>query len=114
MANNKFRISYILVIIIISILVFCLGFTVNNKNNPIDVYKVYIDGEIIGTVKDKEEFDSFINKKEETIKKKYGVNKVYMPDGVTIKKVTTYDKNVDSNEEVYEKIVKLKHALNIT
>lgn len=105
---SKFRISYILAIIIISVLVFCLGFTVNNKNNPIDVYKVYIDGEIIGTVKDKEEFDSFINKKEETIKKKYGVNKVYMPDGVTIKKVTTYDENVDSNEEVYEKIVKLK------
>ena len=59
---SKFRISYIFVIIIISVLVFCLGFTVNNKNNPIDVYKVYIDGEIIGTISDKEEFDAFIHK----------------------------------------------------
>ena len=46
--------------------------------------------------------------KEEAIKRRYGVDKVYMPDGVIIKKVTTYDRDVDSNEEVYEKIVKLK------
>lgn len=105
---NKFRISYIIVIIIVSVLIFCLGFTVNGKNNPIDVYKVYIDGEIVGTISDKNEFDLFINKKEESIKKKYGVSKVYMPDGVTIKKVTTYNRSVDSNEEVYKRIVKMK------
>ena len=107
-ANNKFRISYVIVILLVGILVFGLGFTSRSKNNPVDVYKVYIDGEVIGTVKDKEEFDKYINDKEEAIKKRYGVEKVYMPEGVTIKKVTTYDDKVDSNDEVYKRVVKLK------
>ena len=85
-ANNKFRVSYVIVILLVGILVFGLGFTSRSKNNPVDVYKVYIDGEVIGTVKDKEEFDKYINDKEEAIKKRYGVEKVYMPEGVTIKK----------------------------
>ena len=108
MANNKFRFSYVLVIILVSILLFGLGFTKITRNNPNDVYRVYIDGEVIGTVRDKEEFDSYINTKEEAIKRRYGVDKVYMPDGVIIKKVTTYDNNIDSNEDVYKKLVKLK------
>ena len=107
-ANNKFRFSYVLVIILVGILLFGLGFTKITRNNPNDVYRVYIDGEVIGTVRDKEEFDSYINTKEEAIKRRYGVDKVYMPDGVIIKKVTTYDNNIDSNEDVYKKLVKLK------
>ena len=106
--NNKFRISYVIVIILVGILVFGLGFTANSKNNPVDVYRVYIDGEVVGTVRDKEEFDEYINIKEEAIKKRYGVDKVYMPEGVTIKKVTTYDKKIDSDEKVYKKLVDLK------
>ena len=107
-ANNKFRVSYVIVIMLVGILVFGLGFTETSRNNPTDVYKIYIDGEVVGVVRDKEEFDQYINSKEEAIKKRYGVDKVYMPDGVTIKKVTTYEDEVNSNEEVYKKIVKLK------
>lgn len=108
MQNSKFRLSYILVIILLGLAVVGLGFTSYNKKVPKDVYKVYVDGEIIGTVLDKNSFDNYINDKEEDIKTKYGVDKVYMPNGVTIKKVTTYETDVDSNEEVYRKIVKLK------
>lgn len=106
--NNRFRVSYILVIILIGVLVFGLGFTDYDKVNPGVVYKVYIDGDVVGAVSDRDSFDEYINKKEDAIKKKYGVNKVYMPNGVTIKKVTTYNDKVDSNEVVYQKIVKLK------
>ena len=108
MADNRFRVSYILVIILLGILVFALGFTHYSTKNPQNVYQIYIDGEIIGTVESKTGFEEFINKKEEAIKKKYGVKKVEVPNGVMIKEVTTYNKNIDSNEEVYKRIVKKK------
>lgn len=108
MQNKNFQLSYILVIVLVGALVFFLGFTNNDKSIPKTVYRVYIDGDVIGNITDKDDFEEFINKKEEAIKKKYGVNKVYMPNGVTIKKVTTYNALINSNEEIYNRIVALK------
>jgi len=108
MQNNRFKLSYILVIILVGVLVFGLGFTSYSNKEPISVYKVYIDGEVIGTVSSKEEFNNYINEKETEVKNKYHVDKVYMPEGVTLKKVTTYDKNINTNEQVYNKIIKIK------
>lgn len=108
MQNKKFKISYIISIVLLGTIVFGLGFTNYTNKNPIDVYNVYLDGNIIGTIKDKTSFEEYINKQEETIKKKYGVDKVYMPNGVVIKKVITYNTNIDSNETIYKKIIKLK------
>lgn len=108
MPNKQFRLSYIVVIILIGVLVFGLGFTSYQRRVPSKVYQVYIDGEIIGTVVSEKDFDDYINQKEETIKKKYNVDKVYMPKGVTVKAVTTYNNEVDTNEEVYQRIVQQK------
>lgn len=108
MRNKQFRLSYVIVIILIGVLVFGLGFTSYRRNVPEEVYQVYIDGQLIGTVKNEEEFDEYINQKQDTIKKKYGVDKVYMPKGVTIKAVTTYSSKINTNEEIYQRIVNLK------
>lgn len=108
MLSKQFRLSYIVVIILVGLLVFGLGFTSYQRVVPNQVYQVYIDGEVIGTVSSKDDFESYINQKEETIKKKYGVDKVYMPNGVTIKTVTTYNSDIDTNEQIYQRIVKLK------
>ena len=108
MQNEHFRISYIIVIIIVGVLTFGLGFASFSSLTPLEVYKVYIDGKLVGTIASKEEFDEYINQQDEAIKQKYGVDKVYVPNGVIVKKVVTYDNNVDSNEEVYNKIIKLK------
>ncbi len=104
MPNNYFRISYVIVIILVGILAFYMGFTDYNKDIPSSLYQVYFNGEIIGKVTNQEELENYINKKEEAIKKKYGVNKVYMPNGVEIKPITTYSKNINSNSEIYKKI----------
>lgn len=108
MLNNGFKISYYISIILILVLVVTLGFTHNNNSNPKTVYNVYLDGDIIGTIEDKNSFEEYINKKENAIKRKYGVNKVYMPNGVVIKKVITYDNNIESNEKIYNKLTKVK------
>lgn len=108
MQNKSFNLSYVIVIIIVGILVFGLGFTSYSNKEPITVYKVYMDGKIIGTVSSKDEFNEFINQKEKIVKEKYGVDKVYMPEGVTLKKIKTYNNNIDSNDTVYQNIIKLK------
>lgn len=108
MRNNRFRLSYVIVIVLIGVLVFGLGFTRYQRRVPNKVYQVYIDGDAVGTISSKEKFEDYINQKEELIKNKYNIDKVYMPNGVVIKAVTTYDSNIDTNEEVYQRIVKLK------
>lgn len=108
MQNNNFKLSYIIVIILVGVLVFGLGFTTYTKKEPKDVYKVYIDGDVIGTISSEEDFNNFINVKEKQVKEKYKVDKVYMPEGVTLKKVTTYTNKIDSNQEVYNRLVALK------
>ena len=106
--NNNFKLSYIIVIILVGVLVFGLGFTTYTKKEPKDVYKVYIDGDVIGTISSEEDFNNFINEKEKQVKEKYKVDKVYMPEGVILKKVTTYTNKIDSNQEVYNRLVALK------
>ena len=106
MESKQFRVSYVIVIILLGMLVFGLGFTSFQRMTPIQVFQVYIDGEVIGVVSSKVEFENYINQQEEAIKKKYDVDKVYMPNGVMIKSVTTYNSKIDTNGDVYKKIAK--------
>ena len=108
MRNKQFRLSYILVIILIGGLVVGLGFTNFSRKVPKDVYQVYLEGKVIGIIDDDKEFDNYINNKEEAIKEKYGVDKVYMPKEVNIKPITLYEPVINSYEEVYQKIVKME------
>ncbi|MBQ6494461.1 MAG: peptidoglycan DD-metalloendopeptidase family protein [Bacilli bacterium] len=108
MENSKFRISYYIIIILVGLLAFGLGFTNYNNKVPNEVYNVYVDGEVIGTIKDKDSFEKYINDKEVSVMKKYKVDKVYMPNGVSIKKVVTYSNKLDSNDYIYNKMVNLK------
>ncbi len=95
----------IITTIIIGLSIFLLGFNTKDNKDPITVYKVYLDGQVIGTVSSKEDFEEFINEKEEVIKQRYQVNTVYTPKGVELKKVVTYNNKVDSNDYVYTKII---------
>ena len=107
-SNKKFKFIYVLIIIIISVIAVLFGFISFSNIKPSNIYRVYIDGKFIGNVKDKNEFDSYINSKNNYIKSKLGVDNVYIPNGVKIKKVTTYFNNYDSYDEIYKKIIDLK------
>ena len=79
MLNKGFRISYIIVIILVGAISFYLGFVPKKERILSSFYQVYVDGEIVGMVKDYDSLSEYINQKEEKIKEKYLVNKVYMP-----------------------------------
>lgn len=101
--HSKFS---IFLLIIVGIILLTFGFKDRNYTTATVAYRVYSDGEIIGTVKSEEEFEEYVNKMENNIKNKYGIDKVYMPSGVTVKKTITYDDNFDTNSQVYDKLIK--------
>ncbi len=83
-----------------------LGFGYKKVEEPTVVYKVYMDSNIIGIIKSKDELEKYINENGNYYKKKFKVNEVFAPNGLKIVKYTTYNAKTDSVEKVYNKIKK--------
>lgn len=107
-SNNKWSFGIIAFVIIISISILLLVFTNEKSNEPRVLYTVYLDGKSIGNIVSRDSFESFINVKEEELKKKYDTDTVYTPKGVEIKKTFTYNTSVSSDEQIYSKIISNK------
>lgn len=100
------KIIYTIIIIMtlfFSILPF-IGNGMTTTSNPYTYYRVYYDGELLGTIKSEEELLNYINNNNEEYKKKYGVTDVYKPNNLTIKSYKTYEPLIDDTYSVYKKI----------
>ena len=84
----------LIVIVMLLTLFITTGFTSFNKN-PQKVYRVYLKGKSIGLIESKEELENYINKKQSEIKKKYNVDKVYLPKGGYTYKESSYLRHND-------------------
>lgn len=104
--KSRLRFGTIVIIILAIASIFLLGFKLVPNRTPRELYAVYLNGKKIGTVKSKVELDNYINKQEEKLKEKYKVSKIYTPKGVEIKKIVTYNDKCDTNEYVYNLLVK--------
>ena len=109
--KNKWGLGTIFIILFSIASIFLLGFKLTANKNPIELYNVYLEGEKIGTVKSKNDFEAYINKQEEKKKKKYKVSKIYTPKGVEIKKIITYKNKYDSNEKIYRREPKVQSLI---
>ncbi|MBR2603400.1 MAG: M23 family metallopeptidase [Bacilli bacterium] len=83
-----------------------------NDNKVNEVYDVYIDGDLVGTIKSKSKLEKYIDSEQSDLKKEYGVNKVYIPNGIDIQKVMRYDNKLVSEKEIYKEI-KSKKSFSI-
>lgn len=106
--KNKYPLTILILILVAVLSIFLLGFKTKDKGMPQEVYNVYLDGNLIGTIESDDSFREYINEKEESIKNKYKVENVYTPNGVEIKEEITYKPKISTNEEVYNKIIKEK------
>ena len=88
----KTGLVYVLSIAITIVLAMYVDLIDNYQLHPNNVYRVYLDGEVIGNIKNKEELENYINNEQKELKEKYDVDKVYVPTGVDIQKHTTYKK----------------------
>lgn len=104
--NIKIKIAVISFISIITIVLFSLSYQKNL--NPKDIYRVYLDGEVIGLINSKEELESYIDEDQEELKELYNVDTVYKPKGLEIKRYLTYQENISDAKDIYEMIKDIK------
>lgn len=90
-----------------------LGFT-GNANNPKQLYRVYLAGKSIGVIESKKELEDYIDNKQQELKSKYNVSKVYAPNDLDIIKEITYNEKVSTIEETYNKIEKIMGESSFT
>lgn len=103
MLVDKKVIIYVLISFVISLGL--ISFIPTNKNKePVEVYRVYLKGKSLGLLKSKDDLEAYIDKEQASIKKKYDVSKVYVPDELDIIKEITYNEKISSTKEIYEKI----------
>ena len=102
--NTNNKIMGVTITIIMSIVVFFLCVSIRDQGDPRKLYSVYLNGDKIGLIENKQELLDLIDKEQVEIKDKYKVDKVYPPSGLDIQKVVTYDDDVISTTAVYEKI----------
>ena len=89
---------------IIGLSLFIVSFTKKNFDTAKEVYQIFLNGEDIGTIANKDELYSLIDDNQKSIKDKYGVTNVYPPNNFSIVKKYTYDTNLTSSNSIYSKI----------
>lgn len=100
------------IITIIMVILVCILFALNYIANKYilkadSIYKVYLEGNVIGFIEDDDELYNIINKKQREIKQKYQVENVYPPESFEIVKTNSYNVTISSAEEIYDKVAKL-------
>ena len=94
----------ILLIILVIGLLFVVGFKRVNTNDPRTVYRVYLDGERIGLLENDQELYNLIDKEQEEIKSRFGVDRVYPPSGLEVTEYITYENDFKTADEIYRLI----------
>ena len=98
------NIVFTIVAIIVSLVIVIFQNQNEKNDNPIIAYRVYLEGKDIGLIKSKEELENYIDNKQESLKEKYKVDKIHIPNNINIVKDITYDENISSIETIYNKI----------
>ena len=99
---NKKDILYTLIALVISSGIFFVEY--KKLSEPQELYRVYLKGETIGYIKNKELLEEYIDNEQITIKEEYNVDKVYLPNDLDIVKEVTYNEEVLTEKEIYEEI----------
>ena len=89
---------------LISMLLIISSFQNKTLDTPGTYYQVYLDGKKLGIINDDEEFYNLINTEQSAIREKFGVDKVYPPNGFDIIKYTTHNPKVATAESIYAQI----------
>lgn len=104
---NKYKrveLLRLLVYILLAIILVFLSPTFSYDIPPKHLYRVCLKGEKLGLIESKDEFDSYLNDVLTEIKETFNVDYIYYPEGLEINKELTYEENVISVDEMFEKI----------
>ena len=110
--KTKDKVISLFITLVLSVLVFFVGANSKTYAQAVNVYEVYLNGKTIGLLDSKENFLKLVDQKQQEIKDKYGVSKVYPPTGLKIEEVATYNENIKTSEEIYN-IIENKEPFTI-
>lgn len=99
---DKKNIFFIFISILVSSLIFLVGYKKTSK--PVELYHVYLKGQTIGYIENKELLEEYIDNEQYELKEKYNVDKVFLPNELDIVKEITYNKKVSTEKDIYERI----------
>lgn len=99
---NKKGIIWVVFSILVSSGIFFVGYT--KESVPQELYHVYLKGETIGYIKNKDLLEEYIDNEQSELKEKYNVDKVFLPNDLDIEKEITYGEKVSSEKDIYETI----------
>ena len=99
---NKKGIIWIVFSILVSSAIFFVGYS--KESIPQELYHVYLKGETVGYIKNKDLLEEYIDQEQYELKEKYNVDKVFLPNDLDIEKEITYGEKVSSERDIYEKI----------
>ncbi len=102
--SKKSKTITILTTLIASVFIFLIGWHKNYQDVAREVYQIYLDGEKIGLIDNQEELYALINQEQSSIKETYNVDQVYPPNGFSIAKYITYDDDITTVDDIYNKI----------
>lgn len=101
---KRINLRGILLILVLSFYVITFGFTRTEDRIAKNAYMVYLDGQKIGLIEDKDNLYDMIDAEQETIKLDFGVDKVYPPQGLAAIEYTTYETKLKTAEDIYKLI----------
>ena len=102
--SKKSKTITILTTLIASVFIFLIGWHKDYQDVAREVYQIYLDGEKIGLIDNQEELYALINQEQSSIKETYNVDQVYPPNGFSIAKYITYDDDITTVDDIYNKI----------
>jgi murein DD-endopeptidase MepM/ murein hydrolase activator NlpD len=111
MKNYSKDFTWLTIAVIITTVIFLLGFYKVSGETPNIGYRVYLDGQSLGFIRKKEALETYINQQQTKLKEQYNVDKIYAPIGLEIEKELTYHKNYLPASTIYNKI---KHSKPFT
>lgn len=109
------KIGNILLVLVISTIVFLLGFSHKISRQPYTLYNVYLDGELLGVIESKSELENYINSQANTIREnvlKYEIELAAI-DTYT-KYYALFDISTFNEKEVLDFLKTYKTEYNIT
>lgn len=122
---DKKNILIVIIVFLLSCLLLVIGSNPNTLSakilgleskieSPKQLYNIYLAGKSIGIIESKEALENYIDEKQQELKNKYHVDKVYAPNDLDIVKEITYNNKISTVEEIYKKIENIKGASSFT
>ena len=104
----KKNIPIVISLVIAFIIIAITGFISPQDKKIKEVYNVYLDGKLLGSIKSKNALEKYIDNEQKELKEEFNVDKVYKPNGLDIEKCLTHDAKILTEKQIYNKIKEAK------